>query len=518
MRLVFTDVRTARASRTRWLLLAGLLVPLAGPPPAVAAASDDDDGPSGAEVRAAMARATEFMLNTVSCRGGFVWKYSLDLKQKYGELKARDSMIWAQPPGTPSVGRVLIAAYKATGDRQYLEYAGRVAGALIWGQRGGWHYFIDFDPAGVQDYYDAFFSRCWGWQEYRHYYGNATFDDQATTAPVRFLLELYRATLDARYRRPLLAALDFILQAQYPNGAWPQRYPPTREFPAGGHEDYTKFYTFNDDVIAGNIEVLLAAYRQLGRREYLDAARRGMDFYLVAQLPRPQAGWAQQYDLDMKPAWGRTFEIGTVSAGQTVSNIHDLMRFYQTTGDRRYLEPIPKALDWLETARMHPSPDASFTHTTFYEMGTNRPVFMRRIGTSYKDIHFVKTYQPQGAYPYGVRLALNIDALGDQYRRMSEQTPEEVRAEYRRAHATDRPPTIPLVSRSVDYRTMAADPAEIRQLIDALDDRGGWVVENHVLNVADPIHGPPTVFPGYDTGTYVARMYRLVHYLESLPQ
>ena len=55
-------------------------------------------------MRAAMARATDFMMNTVSNRGGFVWKYSLDLKQKYGELKARDSMIWAQPPGTPSVG------------------------------------------------------------------------------------------------------------------------------------------------------------------------------------------------------------------------------------------------------------------------------------------------------------------------------------------------------------------------------------------------------------------------------
>ena len=113
-----------------------------------------------------------------------------------------------------------------------MDYADRVAGALVWGQLpcGGWHYFIDFDPAGVQAYYNEFFSKCWGWQEYRHYYGNASFDDQATTGPVEFLLDLYAATLDVKYRTPLLKALEFILEAQYRNGAWPQRYPPTREF------------------------------------------------------------------------------------------------------------------------------------------------------------------------------------------------------------------------------------------------------------------------------------------------
>jgi hypothetical protein len=322
--------------------------------------------------------------------------------------------------------------------------------------------------------------------------------------------------LDAKYRPPLLKALDFISEAQYPNGAWPQRYPPTREFTQDGLEDYTKFYTFNDDVIANNIDVLLNAYEQLGRRECLEAARRGMDFYIVSQLPRPQAGWAQQYDFDMKPAWARTYEIGTVSAGQTVTNIRDLMRFHLVTGDRRYLEPIPKALDWLDTARIRREPDAAFTHTFFYEMGTNRPIFMRRVGRNYKDIHFVKTYEMEGAYPYAIRLSINVGDLRRQYERCSELTPAQAREEHLRQRKADRAPAIPRVSQSVDYRTAAKDAAEIQQLIDSLNERGGWVVRVEVLDVDEPFDRPPLVFPGYDTGTYAARMHRLIRYLESL--
>lgn len=476
--------------------------------PAIAAPTPD-------QVRAAMRRATDFMMNTVAYRGGFVWKYSLDLKERYGELKARDTMIWVEPPGTPSVGLMLVEAYKVTGDRQYLTYADRVAGALIYGQLpcGGWHYFIDFDPAGVQRYYDEFFSTCWGWQEYLHFYGNATFDDRVTAAATEFLLRLYDTTRDPKYRPPLMRALDFILDAQYANGAWPQRYPPMGEFRNQGRCDYTGCCTFNDGVIANNIAVLLEAARRLGSDVYRKAARRGMDFYILAQLPGPQAGWAQQYGRDVKPAWGRTFEIGTVCAGQTVENVNDLLGFYKITGDRRYLEPIPKALDWLDSAALNTEGGAGWSHTFYYELGTNRPVYMRRIGATYKDIRFEKTYGPEDAYPYGVHINVNVEALRKEYRRVSALTPAQARAEYVNT-LRNAQPVINRISLGVDYATTAKDAAEVDRLIRSLDARGGWVVENQVMDVADFQKNPPRVFMGYDTGTYVARMYRLINHLK----
>ena len=312
----------------------------------------------------------------------------------------------------------------------------------------------------------------------------------------------------------MLRALGFICSAQYANGGWPQRYPLKSEFAPHAHEDYTSHCTFNDGVISHNIDVLLEASRKLGNDDYRKAARRGMDFYIISQLPRPQAGWAQQYDSDLKPAWGRTFEIDAVCSAQTLTNLLDLIKFYKITGDRRYLEPIPKALDWLDSARLKAEPGSPYTHTYFYELDSNRPVYTRLVGTSYKDFTHVKTYRPEGAYPYGARLAIDVKAIRKRFQRVSSLSPSQARAEYEDS-LTESRPVINRITGRVSYEVVAGDVKEIEKLIRSLDERGGWVVENEVLDVKHFLKNPPRVFKGYDTGTYVTRMYRLFNYLKS---
>ncbi|MBQ5394668.1 MAG: pectate lyase, partial [Alistipes sp.] len=91
-------------------------------------------------VKSEMRRATEFMMEKASYNGGFVWNYMPDFSRQWGEMEAKRTMVWIQPPGTPSVGHLLLDAYHATGDEYYYQAAERVAGALIWGQLdcGGW--------------------------------------------------------------------------------------------------------------------------------------------------------------------------------------------------------------------------------------------------------------------------------------------------------------------------------------------------------------------------------------------
>ncbi|MFV2070059.1 MAG: pectate lyase [Pirellulales bacterium] len=459
------------------------------------------------------------MMDRLAYRGGFVWKVSLDLRERYGELKGRDSMIWVEPPGTPTVGLMLIKAYEVTGEDRYLTYADRVATALVEGQLpcGGWHYFIDFDPDGTQAYYDTFFSRQWGWQEYLHYYNNATFDDDVTASATRFLLRLNRTPLASKYDAPLIRALDFVLRAQDAHGGWPQRFPPNGEFTQHGHPDYTSFSTFNDGVTANNIDLLLEASRQLGGTQYKKAARRGMDFYLVSQLPPPQAGWAQQYDRYLKPGWGRPFEPPAVCSPQTMENVLDLIRFARCTGDRKYLKPIPPALDWLEEAERVTPFAKPYTHTCFYALKTNRPLFVRRTGRTYVDTRFELSDDAEGAYPYAVRLRIDVGALRDRYESAAAMSAAEARAEYEK-QITRRLPVVKVVSVGADTRVVARGPEEIRSLIDGLGSGDGWIVENQVLDIEDFLRKPPRVFPGYGTGTYVARMYRLIHYLEGLQQ
>ena len=74
----------------------------------------------------------------------------MELFAGYVPFMGRDgtkrTMVWIQPPGTPSVGHLLLDAYHATGDEYYYEADEKVANTLIWGQLecGGWNYVFDF--------------------------------------------------------------------------------------------------------------------------------------------------------------------------------------------------------------------------------------------------------------------------------------------------------------------------------------------------------------------------------------
>ena len=303
------------------------------------------------EVLAVTKKAAGFMSETVSTNGGYVFLYSEDLTQKWGEIPARDTQIWVQPPGTPAVGMMFLKAYDATGDPIYLDYAeknGRCIdlGTTSCGRLALPHRFrYDRNPEDgtMKSPRDAGDGRsiC------------------SITATVHSTITRHRRRQDfclsctwqhwIRNTETLFSKRwIFVLEAQYPNGAWPQRYPLMFNHPHGEYADYTHYYTFNDDVISDNINLLIEAWGKLGNQAYRDAAYRAMEFYIISQLPNPQAGWAQQYTMDMKPGWGRSYEPDAVCPVQTLSNIQDLEKFYKITGDKRFLRPIPDAIDWLE--------------------------------------------------------------------------------------------------------------------------------------------------------------------------
>ena len=459
------------------------------------------------DVLAAMKKATAFMMDTVSTHGGFLDKYTEDLSDQWGEVPARDTMIWVQDPGTVTVGNMLLDAYKATGDPAFLDASKRAANALIWGQHpsGGWHYFIDFDPAGTQQWYDEVGSKAWGWEEFYHYYGNCTFDDDTTTAAADFLLDLYTTTLEPQYRAPLLKALDFILDSQYPEGGWPQRYPLRYEHVVEERPDYTSFFTFNDGVIANNIYFLLKAYRRLGDEAYKRAAMRGMYFVVISQLGTPQAGWAQQYDMDLQPGAARNFEPKSVAPNTTVDNIHHLMRFYKITGDRRFLRGIPDAIAWLENSYLPPGhSDEGHTHAQFVELGTNRPLYAHREGTSIDDGRYWVDYEP-GNFPghYGMQGRIDVPALKKEYERVYALSPEDAMAQYRAGQDAEAP-----------ISSVTAETAQ--SLIDSMDERGAWIEDLKAKDHTDWKNKPQRAFRGISTRTYVRNMYALMNYIRAL--
>jgi PelA/Pel-15E family pectate lyase len=495
-----------------------------------------------------MRSATRFMTERVAHEGGYVWSYLPDLSRRWGEMEAKPSMIWIQSPGTPAMGEIFLDAHHVAGEPRYLDAAVQVADALVRGQHasGGWNYFIDTaGEASARDWYQTIGWRGRRLEEFRHYYGNATFDDGGTIESGKLLLRLFLKTGDARWRAPLERVIGFVLDSQYRNGGWPQRFPINREYSNQGLPDYTANITFNDDVAANNVEFLVTIYQTLGDTSVLEPLRRGMDLFLLAQQPQPQPGWALQYDGDLRPAGARTSEPPSLATHTTFACCLELMRFYRWTGDRRYLARIPEAIAWLEKLEL---PSArrlnGFTHPTFIEVGTDRPLYLRESGSWTGDTRNRITYEPRDGVSW-VNRSLDLERLRRAWREHDALTQAELAR--RRWLMVAGPAPLPAFSVVRDVQgsdlniaaTGRSDRAlEAARIVAGFDSEGYWPVplsatSNPYRPDAEAARLPPSrtasgdlidardtspfIAPnpvtGISTGTYINNMSRLVQYL-----
>lgn len=229
----------------------------------------------------------------------------------------------------------------------------------------------------------------------------ATIDNGATTTQIAFLARVYSITNEPRYRAAAERGLDYLLAAQYPNGGWPQYHPPRKGY-------YTHI-TFNDGAMVNALEVLrgVAAGRapyawtdDARRRRAAAAVDRGTDCILkcqVVQDGKPTI-WAAQHDeVTLAPAWARKFEPPSLATAESVGIVRFLMGIESPSPD--IVAAIDGAAQWFEQnkivglrAEMVSAPEqpggrdrvvvadpkAGPIWARFYELGTNRPLFMGR--------------------------------------------------------------------------------------------------------------------------------------------
>lgn len=509
-------------------------------------------GPTKAQTLATMKAATRFMVEKVSTNGGYVWSYLPDLSRRWGEMEAKPSMIWVQPPGTGTMGHLFLDAYHATGDEYYYQAAEKAAEALIWGQtrEGGWHYMIDFGgEASMKDWYATYGRNAWRLEEFQHDWGNATFDDAGTSEAMQFLLRLYMEKRDPRWRPALEKAVNFVLESQYPIGGWPQRYPLKNEFSHHGKPDYTSFITFNDDVAGENIKFLVMVYQALGDRRALDAVYRAMNSFIVTQQGAPQPGWGMQYTVtDLKPVGARTYEPDALTTHTTANNITQLMNFYELTGDTKFLARVPEAIDWLDKVKLAtPRPDGR-THPTYIEIGTDRPIYVHRRGSNIVNGAYYWDYSPEKTLAhYGAWRKIDIAALRARYAKLRATPPDEVTKDsplkakglvpLPRYFATRDLETSDLnVHAQSTARTIPAEKAA--GLVKGLNADGYWPTplvanshpytgatppatadkdysQTHVGDLSDTSPYPSDKpQPGISTGTYIQNMTTLIDWLD----
>lgn len=507
--------------------------------------------PSRAQTLAAMKTATTFMVEKVATNGGYVWSYTGDLSRRWGELEAKPSMIWVQPPGTGTMGHVFLDAYHATGDEYYYRAAEKAAEALIWGQHpsGGWHYMIDFGgEASMKDWYAKYGRNAWRMEEFQHYWGNATFDDAGSSEAMQFLLRLYVEKRDPKWRPALEKAIGFVLESQYPMGGWPQRYPLKHEFVHHGRPDYTSFITFNDDVAGENIKFMVMVHQALGDPRALPAVRRAMDSFIVTQQGQPQPAWGLQHTVDdLKPSGARSYEPKAFATHTTANNVAQLMNFYELTGDKKYLARVGEALDWLDKVKLpQPRPDGR-THPTFIEVGTDRPLYVHRRGSNVVNGEYYVDYSPERTLAhYGAYRKVETAKMRARYEKLQASHPAKV-AKDSPLLATAMVP-LPRYFATRDLETSdlnltagagkAVDGAQAAKLVGGLNREGYWptplVATSNPWTGTKPPAAPdgdyatthvgdatdtspyPTDKPvmGISTGAYIQNMTTLIDWLD----
>jgi hypothetical protein len=454
--------------------------------------------PGREEVLRAMRRAADFYRHKVSTEGGYHYYYAADLSYGRSESAEGPTQVEVQREATPIVALAYLDAWDATGDREYLEHARAAANALVRGQlcSGGWDYLIEFHPEKRKQYQYRADRNC---ADDRR--GVTNLDDNVTQAAVRVLMRVDRALQfqDIAIHEAALFALDKLVAAQYPIGAWPQRfrqppdpskYPVKRaSYPASWERkwpgpEYQQHYTFNDNTNVDAIDMMLEAARIYKDPRYRQSAEKGGQFILLAQMPDPQPAWAQQYDANMHPAWARVFEPPSVTGGESHGIMRGLMALYRETGDRKYLDPIGRALDYLKRSEVPRGTEEVFRRlppgpvlARFYELQTNRPIYITKgsrlvaagLGSRLVD-GYELSYTPESVIThYGVLVSgAWLPEFESDYRKLAAMDPGSIRRP-EKLHGLS-----PWSERAQPSKPRATLASEARRLIAAMDERGAW--------------------------------------------
>lgn len=249
-----------------------------------------------------------------------------------------------------------------------------------------------------------------------------TIDNGATTTQLQFLARVATAANDEAARAAFYRGFDYLIAAQYPNGGWPQFFPL--------RQGYYTHITYNDNAMVEVLAILRDSAEGQAPFAFVDAPRRAQAAAAVeraiACILRTQikqdgrlTGWCAQHDENsFEPAWARNFEPPSTSGNESVGLVRFLMSVKQPTPE--IIAAVEGAVVWFESVRVRglridntPGPDgqkdrravadpaATDLWARFYELGTNRPIFVGRDRTTHIDFNAIERERRVGYAYYG---------------------------------------------------------------------------------------------------------------------
>lgn len=186
---------------------------------------------------------------------------------------------------------------------------------------------------------------------------HTTFDNSTTYTQINYLAKAYDITHQERFKEGCLKGLQFILDAQYDNGGWPQYYPPLPSNAA-----YSTHITFNDGAYVGVMKTLKQiaegnpTFDFVGkamRKKLKDAYDKGLECILKTQIVEDGVKkiWCQQHDeVTLKPAWARTFEPPCMSNDESAPIVLLLMSIDHPND--QIIDAVHGAVKWFNDSQI----------------------------------------------------------------------------------------------------------------------------------------------------------------------
>jgi PelA/Pel-15E family pectate lyase len=267
-----------------------------------------------------------------------------------------------------------------------------------------------------------------------------TIDNDATITQVEFLAKVISAVgvKDAHvYLASFERGIDYLLEAQFPNGGWPQVWPLE-----GGYHDAI---TYNDSAMIQVMDIM--RHTAQGRDEYAFVPKdmraraaasfeRGMKCILATQIVSggKLTVWPQQDDaLTLKPVSGRNYEMPAESSGESADMVLMLMNDLPNPTAQEQAS-IRAAITWFKRTAIYgetygrtadgrglvPTAGAGPIWARYYQLDTDKPIFGDRDKTIHDDVNELSRERRDGYSWYG---AAPKRAL-DRYETWSSDHPE----------------------------------------------------------------------------------------------
>ncbi|MBL9146586.1 MAG: pectate lyase [Verrucomicrobiaceae bacterium] len=213
---------------------------------------------------------------------------------------------------------------------------------------GGWSKAVDYSsgPREPGTHWTSQKGDAW------HYCG--TIDNRCTTEQIKLLAGVATAMKREDAKGGAIRGIEYLLEAQYPNGGWPQNYPVE----SGYHEAIT----LNDNAMVHVLEVLSAISSEKPAFAFVDDALRqraqaaldkGIACILAMQVnvDGKLTVWGAQHEpLTLAPAHARSKEPPSLSGGESAELLKFLMRSGPLTAEVK--TAIEAGVAWLDAHRI----------------------------------------------------------------------------------------------------------------------------------------------------------------------